>query len=62
MAKFAYNNTKNTSIGYTSFEFNYGFLPQASYEKDDDPYFQLKSVDKLATKLRKLMIVCKENF
>ncbi len=30
MAKFAYNNAKNASTGYTPFELNYGFHPRAS--------------------------------
>ena len=36
MAEFAYNNTKNDSIGYTSFELNCGFHPKVSYEEDVD--------------------------
>ena len=32
-----------------------------SYEKDVDPLFQSKSVDKLLAKLGELMIVCREN-
>ena len=27
MAKFAYNNAKNTSIGHTPFKLNYGYDP-----------------------------------
>ena len=34
MAKFAYNNIKNTSISYTSFELNCDFYPQTFYKKD----------------------------
>ncbi len=37
MAEFTYNNTKNASTDYTSFELNYGFYPRASYKKDVDP-------------------------
>ncbi len=61
MAKFAYNNAKNASIGYTPFKFNCDYHFRASYEEDVDPRSQSKSVDKLATELRKLMIVCKKN-
>ena len=37
IAEFAYNNTKNTSSGYTSFELNCGFYPRVSYKEDVDP-------------------------
>ena len=47
MAEFAYNNTKNASIGYTPFELNCGYHPQMSYKEDVDPRSQSKSVDKL---------------
>ena len=62
MAKFAYNNAKNTNTGYTPFELNYSFYFWAFYKKDINPWSQSKSANKLATKLRKLMIVCRENF
>ncbi len=38
MTKFAYNNAKNTNTGYTPFEFNYDYHPQAFYKKDVDPH------------------------
>ncbi len=62
MAELVYNNAKNSSIGHMPFELNCGYYPQASYKEDIDPRSQLKSADKLATKLRKLMAVCKEKF
>ena len=37
MAEFAYNNTKNASIGHTPFELNCGYHPCISYEEDLDP-------------------------
>ncbi len=61
MAEFAYNNAKNVSTGHTPFELNCGFHSRASYKKDVDPHSQSKSADKLATELRKLMTVCREN-
>ncbi len=61
MVKFAYNNAKNASTGHTPFEPNCGYHPQVSYEKDVDPRSQSKSADKLATELRELMTVCREN-
>ncbi len=62
MDKFAYNNAKHSSIGYTPFELNYGFHPRASYEEDVNLYSQSKSADELVTKLRELMTICRENF
>ncbi len=62
MAEFAYNNAKNASTSHVHFELNYGYHPQASYKEDIDPRSQSKSVEKLVTKLRELIIVCKENF
>ncbi len=61
MAKFAYNNTKNPSIGHMPFELNCGYHPQASYKENVNTRSQVKSADKLATELRELMIVCREN-
>ena len=61
MVKFAYNNMKNASTGHIPFKLNYGFHPQASYKEDVDLYFRLKSVDKLATKFKKLMAIYRKN-
>ena len=61
MAEFAYNNVKNTSMGYTPFELNCGFYPPASYHKDVNLCSRSKSVNKLANELRKLMTVYKKN-
>ncbi len=62
MAEFAYNNMKNASTGHTPFELNSGFHLRVSYKEDVDPRSQSKSADKLATELRELMAVYKENF
>ncbi len=61
IAEFAYNNTKDTSIGHTPFGLNYGFYPRASYEEDIDRRSKSKSIDKLATEPRELMTVYREN-
>ncbi len=61
MAEFAYNNAKNASTGHTPFELNCGFNPRASYKEDVDPRSQSKSADELATELRELMAICREN-
>ena len=61
MAEFAYNNTKNASSGHTFFELNCGYHFQMSYKDNVDPHSKSKLADKLSTKLRELMIVCREN-
>ena len=61
MAEFAYNNAKNASTGFTSFELNYGYHPRVFYEEDLDPRSKLRIVEKLSSKLRELMTVCQQN-
>lgn len=61
MAKFTYNNAKNTSTGYTLFELNCGFYSQASYKKDIDLCSMSKLANSLVTKLKELMIVYRES-
>ena len=61
MAKFAYNNAKNASISYTSFELNCGYHPRVSYKEDLDLRSKFKAADELAGKLRELMISYQEN-
>ena len=61
MAEFAYNNTKNTSTSHVPFELNCGYHPRTSYKKDVDSCSYSKSADELATELRELIAVCREN-
>ena len=61
MAKFAYNNAKNASTGYTPFELNCGYHPQMSYKKEVDPRSKSKSADELSAELKELIIVCGKN-
>ena len=61
MAKFAYNNAKNSSIGRTPFELNCGYHAWVSFEEDTSPCSQLKSADELSAGLRDLITVCREN-
>ena len=61
MAKFAYNNAKNASTGYTPFELNCAYHPRMSYEKKVDPHSKSKSADELSAELRELMFGCREN-
>ena len=61
MAEFTYNNAKNASSGYTTFELNCGYHPWISYEEDVNSHSKSKSADELSAELRELMIVCREN-
>ena len=62
MAKFAYNNTKNASIGHTLFELNCGYHSHIFFKENTNPCFCLKTVDKLLAELQVLTIICQENF
>ena len=61
MAEFAYNNAKNASTSYTSFELNCGYHSRMSYKEDVDSRSQSKLADELSGELRELMIVCQKN-
>ena len=61
MAEFAYNNAKNVSTGHTLFELNCGFHSRVSYKKDVNPRSQSKAANELATELKDLMTVCRDN-
>ncbi len=61
MAEFAYNNTKNTSIGHISFELNCGYHPRVSFEEDVDLRSRSRSANELTEELRELMEVCCQN-
>ena len=51
MAKFAYNNAKNTNTRYTLFELNCGYNARIFFKENIDPFFQLKSADELSVNL-----------
>ena len=61
MAKFTYNNDKNTNIGYIPFEFNCGFHPQVLFKEDVNFYSKSCLANKIADKLRQLMEICCQN-
>ena len=61
MAEFAYNNTKNASTGHIRFELNYGYHPRMLYKEKVDSRSKSKSLNKLSTELKELIIVCQEN-
>ena len=57
ITKFVYNNTKITSTKYKSFNLNYRYHTCFSFKKNFNLYSKSKSVDKLAKKLKNLIIV-----
>lgn len=57
MAEFAYNNTKNMSIGYTPFELNYNYHSRV-FLKDDVNFCSISYLaNKLAKELKDLMLI-----
>ncbi len=61
MAKFVYNNAKNTSIGYILFKLNCDYHLRMMFEDKVDPHSRSCSVNKLAEKLRELIEICYQN-
>ena len=61
MVEFAYNNAKNASTNYTSFELNCGYHPCVSYEENLDPYSKSKTIKKLFFELQDLMVAYQQN-
>ena len=62
IAKFVYNNAKNTSTGHTLFELNCGYHPRVSYKENIDPWLKPKLANDLLSELQEPMIICCENF
>ncbi len=58
MAKFVYNNTKNTNIGYILFELNYRYHAKVFFEDETDSCLRSYSTDKLVKELRELIEIC----
>ena len=61
MAEFAYNNPKNASTGFTSFELNYGYHPRVSYKENLDPCSKSRTAEELSSEFRELLTVCQQN-
>ena len=61
IAKFVYNNAENASTGHTLFKLNYDYYSRMSYKKEVDSRSKSKSIDKLSTELREMIIICQEN-
>ena len=57
MAKFIYNNAKNTSIDHMIFELNHKYHFCIFYEKDLNLYSKLKYVENLFFEFQKLLNV-----
>ena len=51
IAEFIYNNTKKATTGHIFFEFNYGYYPRVSYEKNLDLCSKLRITEELSFKL-----------
>ena len=62
ITKFAYNNAKNASTSHMTFELNCGYHSYLFFKKDTNLGSQLKTSDKLLTKLQNLITICQKNF
>ena len=62
MAEFAYNNSKNASMGHTLLELNCGYHPRILFEDKYDARSRSSLAKRLAMELRKLINVCRQNF
>ena len=62
MVVFAYNNSKNASMGHTPFKLNYGYHPSVSFEDKCNARSRSFSAERLAIELRELMNIYCQNF
>ena len=58
MVDFTYNDAKNASTGYTSFELNCGYHLCVFYEEDLDPCSKSRTAEELSSKPQELMTIC----
>lgn len=61
ITEFVYNNAINVSISHKLFEFNYEYLSLIFFEKEINPHLKSKSANKIAKKLKKLIIIWQQN-
>ena len=61
MAEFAYNNSKNASMGHTPFELNCGYYPRVSFENKCDARSRSFSAKGLAMELKELINFYRQN-
>lgn len=62
MAKFQKNYARNISTRLIDFQSICDLHLQVFYKKNVHPYFELKIADKIISKIRKLIIICQQNF
>lgn len=53
-----YINTKNINYDYTLPKFNYNYHSKVFYKENINLYSKLKLINKLITKLKKLITIC----
>ena len=61
MAKFIYNNDRNTSTGNILFELNYSYYWVTFFKENTNLCSHLKLANKLTAKLEELITVCQQN-
>ena len=61
MAKFAYNNTKNTNTSYISFKLNYDNFFRVLLKENINFYSKSYFINKLTKKLREIIEICCQN-
>ena len=61
IAKFTYNNAKNTSTSHTLFKFNYSYYSIVLFKKDVNFCLKSCSTNKLVENQRELIEVCYQN-
>ena len=61
MGEFAYNNSKNPSMGHTPFKLNCGYYPWVSFKNKCNACSRSFLANRLAIELRKLMNDCRQN-
>ena len=62
IVEFTYNNSKNTSIGYTLFKFNCGYHLRISFEDEYNACSKSFLAKRLALELRELINIYHQNF
>ena len=62
IAEFIYNNCKNISTRYIFFKLNYRYNPTILFEKDTNLCSKSKLLNKLANKLKNLIIIYQKIF
>lgn len=59
--KFTYNNTKNASISHMAFGLQHDYYFCILFEDEINPLLRFNSADKLAKKLKNLILICQQN-